>query len=52
MVTTQKNVAVKDKMGQIAGSAEVNTGILLATGIESALKLIELKPVGFPVTGK
>ena len=47
-----ENVDVKDKMGQIVGSAEVNSGILLATGIESALKIIELNPIGFPVAGK
>ena len=47
-----EKVDVKDQKGQIVGSAKVNSGILLATGIESALKLIELNPIGFPVPGK
>ena len=47
-----EDVDVRDKMGRILGTADGNSGILLATGIESALKLIELNPIGFPVTGK
>ena len=40
---------VRDKTGQIIGNAEGNSGILVATGIEVALKLIDLNPIGFPV---
>ena len=47
-----EGVDVRDKMGRIIGSAEGNSGILVATGIETALKLIELNPTGFPVAGK
>ena len=47
-----ENMAVKDKMGRIVGTADGNSGILVATGIEAALKLIELNPIGFPVAGK
>ena len=47
-----ENMAVKDKMGRIVGSADGNSGILVATGIETALKLIESNPIGFPVGGK
>ena len=41
-------VDVKDKLKQTIGIAEGNSGILVATGIKTALKLIELNPVGFP----
>ena len=47
-----ESVDVRDEIGQITGSAEGNSGILVATGIDIALKLIESNPIGFPVTGK
>ena len=47
-----ENIDVRDTMGQIIGSAEGNSGILIATGIETALKLIELNPIGFLVAEK
>ena len=45
-----ETVNVRDEMGQIVGSAEGNSGILLATGIEAALRLIKSKSIGFPVS--
>ena len=47
-----ESMEVRDEMGQKIGSAKGNSGILVATGIEIALKLIESNPIGFPVTGK
>ena len=47
-----EGMTVRDKMGRILGSADGNSGILVATGIETALKLIESNPIGFPVAGK
>ena len=44
-----EGVNVRDQAGRIIGSAEGNSGILVATGIETALKLIETNPIGFPV---
>ena len=45
-----EGVNVRDQAGRIIGSAEGNSGILVATGIETALKLIESNPIGVPVS--
>ena len=46
------HVDVRDAAGQMIGSAAGNSGILIATGIETALKLIASNPIGFPVAAK
>ena len=47
-----EDVDVRDAAGQMIGSAAGNSGILIATGIETALKLIASNPIGFPVAAK
>ena len=45
-----ESVDVKDAMNRTIGSAQGNSGILVATGIETASKLIEANSIGFPVS--
>ena len=45
-----EGVDVIDHAGQVIGKAKGNSGILVASRIETALRLIELNPIGFPVT--
>ena len=44
-----ERTVVRDETGRKIGIAEGNSGILVATGIEAALKLIRKNTIGFPV---
>lgn len=48
-IKTARAVVTDNKTGEIIGYTEVNTGIVVATGIEVALNLIKSNPIGFPV---
>ena len=47
-----ENTTVMDKTGKIIGYAAGNSGILVATGIKTAVDLIKSNPIGYPVEEK